>query len=372
LITTSAAVLWQVGEKWSIEEVTVDEPRPGEVLVRVATSGLCHSDDHFRTGDMSTSALPAVGGHEGAGIVEEIGSGVTAFAPGDHVVTTFIPSCGTCRWCSSGHQNLCDLGALLRHGRMLDGTSRLKAQGRDLGAISMIGTFGGYLVCGEHSLVKIDDDIPLDLACLFGCGVTTGWGSVVNTGGLRQGDTVVVVGCGGIGCAAVQAARIGGAQQIVAVESTIEKRSTLKGFGATHVVATVAEALELLPDITRGVMADLAVLSVGVVQGDMIADVMTLVRKAGTVVLTGMAAVDQVDAKLRLQELALFQKSLKGSLFGEANARADIPRLIRLYRAGLLDLEGMVSMRYRLTDINEGFSEMLGGRSIRGVVQHEH
>jgi NDMA-dependent alcohol dehydrogenase len=372
LISTPAAVLWQVGEKWSIEEVTVDEPRAGEVLVRVAASGLCHSDDHFRTGDMSTSALPAVGGHEGAGVIEQTGPGVTAFAPGDHVVTTFIPSCGTCRWCSSGHQNLCDLGAVLRYGRMLDGTSRLQAKGCELGAISMIGTFGGYLVCSEHSLVKIDDDIPPELACLFGCGVTTGWGAVVNTGGLRQGDTVVVVGCGGIGCAAIQAARIGGAQQIVAVDPNFDKQSALRDFGATHVVATIAEAYELLPDITRGVMADLAVLSVGVVHGDMIAEVMALVRKAGTAVVTGMAPVDQVEAKLRLQELALFQKSLKGSLFGEANARTDIPRLIRLYRAGLLDLEAMVSARYQLTDINEGFAEMLSGRTIRGVVHHEH
>jgi S-(hydroxymethyl)glutathione dehydrogenase/alcohol dehydrogenase len=371
-LITQAAVLWGVGERWSVEEVTVDEPRAGEVLVRVVASGLCHSDDHFRSGDMPTSAIPVVGGHEGAGIVEQVGPGVTAFSPGDHVVSTFLPSCGTCRWCSSGRQNLCDLGAVIKFGRMLDGTSRLRARGQELGALSMIGTFGGYLVANQYSLVKIDDDIPLELACLLGCGVTTGWGSVVKTGQVEQGDTVVVVGCGGIGAAAIQGAKIGGAEQIVAVDVAAGKQPLLQQLGATHFATDMDEARELVREITRGVMADLAVLSVGVVHGEMIGQVLSLVRKAGTAVLTGMAPADETTVTLPLQETALFQKSLRGSLFGEANARADIPRLIRLYRSGQLQLDSFVTREYKLGEINEAFADMLDGRNIRGVIRHEH
>jgi S-(hydroxymethyl)glutathione dehydrogenase/alcohol dehydrogenase len=365
-------VLWETGDPWSVEEVEVDEPRAGEALVRVVASGLCHSDDHFRTGDMPTSAIPLVGGHEGAGIVERVGPGVSALAPGDHVVSTFLPSCGTCRWCSSGRQNLCDLGAVIKFGRMLDGTSRLRARGQELGALSMIGTFGAHMVASEHSLVKIDQDIPLELACLLGCGVTTGWGSAVNTGQVQQGDTVVIVGCGGIGGGAIQGARLAGAAQIVAVDIAGGKRPALERLGATHFADSMHAARSLVEEITHGVMADVAILSVGVVHGDMIGELVSLVRKAGTAVLTGIAPWDETRVTMPLLEMTLFQKSLRGSLFGEANPRADIPRLARLYRAGKLQLEDFVTQEYKLSEINRAYRDMLEGRNIRGVIRHEH
>src|SRR5947208_14194641 len=191
-----AAVIWAPGTDWSVEEVELDGPRANEVLVRYTASGLCHSDDHFRTGDL-VARMPSVGGHEGAGVDEDVGPGVTRLAPGDHVVAAFLPSCGQCRWCATGRSNLCDLGALIAECCLPDGTFRRRARGQELGAIGGIGTFAPYATVSEHALTKIDDDLPLDLAALVGCGVTTGWGSAVNTAAVAPGDTVVVVGCGG-------------------------------------------------------------------------------------------------------------------------------------------------------------------------------
>jgi S-(hydroxymethyl)glutathione dehydrogenase/alcohol dehydrogenase len=366
-----AAVLWETGQNWSVEEVELDPPRAGEVLVRYAASGLCHSDDHARTGDMPI-ALPVVGGHEGAGVVEEAGPGVTWLKPGDHVVATFIPGCGRCRWCASGHGNLCDQGAMIMAGAQVDGSFRRHARGQDVRALAMLGTFAPYGTVSETALVKIDDDIPVDIASLLGCGVTTGFGSAVNTAGVRPGDTVVVIGCGGIGGSAIQGARIAGAERIIAVDIAAKKKEKLIGLGATHFVTSFDEAAELVGSLTRGVMADAAILTVGVVHGEMVARTLSLVRKAGTAVITGIAPAAETTAAISLMELTLFQKSLKGSLFGAANPRADIPRLLSLYREGQLKLEEMVTAEYKLADINQGYADMLAGRNIRGLIRHQH
>ena len=207
-----AAVLWDFDADWSVEEIDLDGPRDGEVLVSFEAAGLCHSDHHVRTGDLPVP-LPLVGGHEGAGVVQEIGPGVRDLKVGDHVVASFLPACGRCRWCASGHQNLCDQGAMLLSGAQLDGTFRRRAGGRDVGAACFLGTFAQYGTVPDSSIVKIDDDLPLSRACLLGCGVTTGWGSAVNTAKVSPGDTVVVIGCGGIGSGAIQGARLCGAAQ---------------------------------------------------------------------------------------------------------------------------------------------------------------
>ena len=313
-----------------------------------------------------------IGGHEGAGIVQEVGPGVRDLKAGDHVVASFLPACGRCRWCATGHQNLCDLGALILAGIQSDGTYRRHARGPGHRRHDWLGTFAQYGTVSEASVVKIDDDLPLSRACLLGCGVTTGWGSAVNTADVRPGDTVVVIGCGGIGSGAIQGARLAGAEKIVVVDIVESKRDKAFEFGATHFATSMAEATALVADLTRGVMADSAMLTVGLVEGPMIGEALDIIRKGGAVVLTAIAAMADVTPTLPMAMFTLFQKRLLGSLYGEANPRADIPRLLSLYREGKLLLDETVTTEYKLNDINEAYDDMLAGRNIRGVVVHDH
>lgn len=367
----NAPVLWDVNGDWSVEEVELDPPREGEILVSFQATGLCHSDHHARTGDIA-SPLPLIGGHEGAGIVEEIGPGVGDLRPGNHVVASFLPACGRCRWCARGHQNLCDLGAFINTGTQLDGTYRRHVGGQDVNAMLLLGTFAPYGVVSEASLVKIDDDLPLSRACLIGCGITTGWGSAVNTANVRPGDTVVVIGCGGVGSGAIQGARLAGAEKIVVVDIAAGKRYKAFEFGATHFATSMEEAISLVADMTRGVMADSAILTVGLVERHMIGEALGIVGKGGAVVLTALAPEADVAPSMSMTALTLHQKRLLGSLYGEANPRDDIPRLLSLYRSGKLLLDEAVSTEYRVGDINAAYDDMLAGRIIRGVVIHEH
>src|SRR5215218_979612 len=267
---TKAAILWEVGKDWSVEEVELDPTKEGEVLVKLAASGLCHSDEHLVTGDLPFE-LPIIGGHEGAGVVQEVGTGVSWLAPGDHVVFGFIPSCGRCVSCSTGHQNLCDLGALMGGGKQItDGSSRHHAQGKDLGLMCILGTFSHHTVVNEASCIKIDDDVPLDRACLLGCGVVTGWGSAVYAAEVKPGDTVAVVGAGGIGSNAIQGAKLAGAKRIIAIDPLEFKREKAMEFGATHTASSMAEALPLIQDITWGTMANKVIMTMGVGSGEVI------------------------------------------------------------------------------------------------------
>ncbi|MBL7497971.1 NDMA-dependent alcohol dehydrogenase [Frankia sp. CNm7] len=364
---TRAGVCWETGAKWSVEEVELDEPKAGEVLVRLAASGLCHSDDHAVTGDMP-AGLPMVGGHEGAGVVEAVGPGVTSVAPGDHVVLTFVPACGRCRWCMSGMANLCDVGAKILGGLPMDGTHRTHARGQGLTRMTGLGTFSPHTVVHEYSVVKIDQDVPLELAALVGCGVATGFGSAINTAEVGPGDTVVVVGVGGVGAAAIQGARVAGAEHIVAVDPVAWKLDQAKVFGATHGVASMEEAVPLLVDLTRGVLADKAILTVGVAHGQMVGPLLALIRKGGIAVVTAVAPWTETDANLSLFELAIWQKQLRGSLFGGYAPAVAVPQLLKLYRRGLLRLDDLVTRRYSLDDLQQGYDDMHAGRNIRGLV----
>jgi NDMA-dependent alcohol dehydrogenase len=366
-VQTRAGIAREIGKPWSVEDVVLDSPHAGEVLVKLAASGLCHSDDHVITGDMP-SALPLVGGHEGAGVVEEVGAGVTSVKPGDHVVLAFIPSCGHCRFCMSGAANLCDLGAHIMGGLPLDGTYRTHVGDQGLTRMTGLGTFSPYTVVNEHSVVKIDDDLPLELAALIGCGVTTGFGSAENTAEVQVGDTVVVVGVGGIGAAAIQGARVAGASQIVAVDPVPWKLDQAKIFGATHTAASMEEAIPLVNDITRGVMADSSILTVGVAKGDMIAPLMSLVRKGGNCVVTGISPIADMQVTMSLFELTIWQKNLRGSLYGANSPAVAVPKLLNLYRRGLLQLDEMVTRRYTLDQVQEGYDDMHAGRNIRGLI----
>ncbi|MGF2947553.1 alcohol dehydrogenase catalytic domain-containing protein, partial [Mycobacterium sp. Lab-001] len=298
-----AAILYEYGRPWSVEEFELDPPRAGEVLVKLAATGLCHSDEHIRQGKLAPPSdvlnslglpamSPTIGGHEGSGVVLEVGSGVTGFAPGDHVVTSFLAVCGQCRWCASGMEYLCDKGAgTLTPGMPTDGTFRHHtADGRDLGHVSKIGAFAEHTVVAADSLVKIDRDVPLVPAALLACAVPTGYGSAARRAGVRGGDTAVVIGAGGIGAAAIQGARINGAARIVAVDVNEFKRESAPRFGATHTAATAAEALELVRDLTRGVMADAVVVSPAMIGEADVGAALALTRKGGTCVLTGLPA----------------------------------------------------------------------------------
>ncbi|BBZ02519.1 putative zinc-type alcohol dehydrogenase AdhD [Mycolicibacterium chitae] len=368
---TNAAILWEYGGDWTVEEIDLDPPKDGEVLVSWEATGLCHSDEHIRTGDLP-APLPLIGGHEGAGIVREVGPGVIGLQPGDHVVASFLPACGRCRFCSTGHQNLCDLGAMIMAGTQLDGTYRRHVDGKDIGVMALVGTFSQYGTVPEASIVKIDDDIPLSRACLLGCGVTTGWGSAVNTANVRPGDTVVVIGFGGIGSGAVQGARLAGAEKIVVVEPVETKREQALQFGATHFVTSMTEATALVAELTRGVMADSAILTMGLLEGAQVEEAANIIRKGGAVVMTALATMADTAPTLSMMMFTLFQKRLLGSLYGEANPRADIPRLLNLYRQGQLLLDETVTHEYKLAEVNEGYEDMRQGRNVRGVVLHDH
>jgi S-(hydroxymethyl)glutathione dehydrogenase/alcohol dehydrogenase len=377
----NAAILWEPKTDWSVEEVELDPPKAGEVLLKLVGSGLCHSDEHLVTGDMTldpavaqelgVQQFPIIGGHEGAGEVLEVGPGVTSVAPGDHVVLGFIPSCGRCAFCARGKQNLCDLGAYLLAGRQItDFTARHHARGQDLGIMCCIGTFGEYTVCSEASCIKIEPDIPLDKAALVGCGVTTGWGSMVYAAGVTQGETAVVVGCGGVGMNAVQAAALAGARHVVAVDPVEYKREQAQVFGATHTAPSITDAVPLLTDLTLGVMADKVVVTMGVGDGQLVEPIMGLCAKGGRVVWTNVAPINATDVSLNLFNLTLQEKQLVGSIFGSANPRRDVPRLLHLYQEGKLKLDELVTNTYKLDDINLGYQDMRDGKNIRGMVMY--
>ena len=364
---TNAAVLWRQGDPWSVEEIELDPPQTGEVRVRIAAAGLCHSDEHVRCAD-GVSYLPLIGGHEGAGVIEEVGPGVTELAVGDHVVFSFIPACGRCKWCSTGRANLCDYGRFLMQGGAIAGGFRAHARTADLGMMTMVGAFAEQTVVHETSIVKIDSDIPLPQAALLGCAVPTGWGSSVNIGRVRPGDTVAVVGVGGIGANAVQGARMAGASTIIAVDPAEFKRSQAKIFGATHAASSMSEAKELISALTNGEMASVAVCSIGVPQGSMMQEFTDLVSKGGRAVLTGVASGSDNTVTLGLQAFAMYEKSFLGTVYGGCSPRADIPRFVELYRNGQLKLDELITNTYSLDQINEGYADMLSNKNIRGVI----
>ena len=368
---TKAAVLWEIGQPWNVEEIELDPPGPGEVLVKLAASGMCHSDEHLVTGDLPFE-LPIIGGHEGAGVVQEVGPGVSWLAPGDHVVFGFIPSCGRCASCSTGHQNLCDLGALMGLGKQItDGTSRHHAQGKDLGLMCLLGTFAHHTVVNEASCIKIEKDVPLDRACLLGCGVVTGWGSSVYAAEVSPGDVVAVVGVGGIGANAIQGARLAGAKQIWAIDPVEFKREKAMEFGATHTAASMAEALPLIQEASWGTMANKVIMTMGVGDGGVLAEGLALTAKRGRLVVTNIHPAMEMSANVSLLDLTLMEKQVVGSLFGSGNPRADSPKLLSLYREGQLDLDGLVTRTYPLEGVNEGYEAMREGTNIRGVLVYD-
>ncbi|NKQ55560.1 NDMA-dependent alcohol dehydrogenase [Amycolatopsis sp. K13G38] len=366
---TRAAVVEQGSNAFEIRELDVDEPGVGEVHVKFVASGLCHSDLHLIDGDI-VPRFPIVAGHEGAGIIESVGPGVTRLKPGDHVVCSFIPSCGTCRYCATGHQNLCDLGAHLMKGEFVDGTFRYHGQGKDYGSLSMIGAFSERATLSQYSVVKVDDWLPLDVAAVMGCAVPTGWGSAINTGGVRVGDAVVVYGIGGIGINAVQASAYAGAKFVVAVDPVEFKRESALKLGATHAFSDPAEAAAKVNELTWGQGADQAIVTVGVVDDEVVRNAFDIIGKTGTLVITGQSHPDKVTIQIPSALLVRNEKVIRGSQFGSSNPQYDIVKLLRLYNAGQLKLDELITKRYTLDQINDGYQDMRDGKIIRGLIVH--
>lgn len=377
---THAAVLWGRGQDWRIEEIDLDGPKEHEVLVKWAAAGLCHSDEHLRASDMGMPEadrraaglpplFPLIGGHEGGGVVVEVGPGVRSVQPSDHVAASFFPVCGRCRMCVTGHSNLCDLGAAtFSRGQISDGTSRHHLAGEDVNVMAKVGTFAEHGVAHEASLVRVDPDLPLTAVALVSCGVTTGWGSAVYRAEVKPGETVVVVGVGGVGINAVQGARMVGARHVIAVDPVEFKQKTALDLGATHAAASMEEALPLVTELTAGQMADAVILTPGVMYGELMAPALSLTGKGGTCVVTAVAPQAQTSCSINLFELAMWQKEVRGVIFGAGNPQFDIPNLLALYKSGQLKLDELVTRTYRLDQINEGYRDMLDGVNIRGVI----
>lgn len=366
---TKAAVVKGINRPWEIEEIDLGDPVAGEVQIRLAASGLCHSDEHLRSGATPLPSFPVLGGHEGAGVVTKVGPGVRGLEEGDHVVLAFIPACGRCRACAKGMQNICDEGAGLLTGQAIsDKTYRATLNGDPVLQMCLLGTFAPYVTVNEASVIKIEKDIPLEKAALLGCGVATGWGSATEIGGTKLGDTVVVIGVGGVGINSVQGAAHAGARFVVAIDPVEFKRQKAKEFGATHVFESIEEAAPVIGEITWGQMANVTVITVGEITGDIIGPALGLTAKGGQVVVVGMGHATDSQVTMSLFELTLLQKRLQGAIFGGTGPRSQIPKLLELYRNGQLDLDNLVTKTYKLEDINEGYADMHAGKNLRGLV----
>ncbi len=368
---TRGAVITKSPGEYEVIDLELDEPRQGELMVKMAASGLCHSDDHLATGDMPAALYPFCGGHEGSGVVEKVGPGTAGFEVGDHVIFSFLPGCGRCRWCASGMQNLCDLGATLLTGARPDDPTSYRmhtVDGQPVGQMCGISTFAEHTVVNIASAVKIEKDLPLDKVCLLGCGVGTGWGSAVNSAQVRPGDTVIIMGIGGIGINAVQGAAHAGASNVIAVDPVAMKREKALQLGATHAFADIAEADALAKSVTNGQGADSCIVTIGVVKGEHVGQAFSAIRKAGTVVVTGLGNMAEVGLPVSLAELTLFQKRIQGSLFGASSPSSDILRQAQMYRDGKINLDDLVTSTYSLDDIAQGYRDMHAGKNIRGVI----
>ncbi|MFC4946118.1 NDMA-dependent alcohol dehydrogenase [Pseudonocardia sp. GCM10023141] len=372
---TRGAIVRQAPGKYEVVDLDLDDPRSDELQVKMVASGMCHSDDHIATGDIPVGVYPMAGGHEGAGIVTKAGNNSKGIKEGDHVVFSFLPSCGHCRWCAQGMQNLCDLGAgILAGPRWTDPTSyRLHLAGTDtpVGQMCGISTFLETTVVSADSAVKVPDDIPLDVACLVGCGVGTGWGSAVNSANVQPGHTVIIMGIGGIGINAVQGAAHAGASNVIAVDPVAFKREKAQELGATHAVETMEEATELAKQFTNGQGADSTIVTVGVIKSEHVGQAMGSIRKAGTCVVTALGNMTDVGVPISLADLTLSQKRLQGALFGASNPNWDILRQLQLYREGVLKLDELVTKTYKLDDIGQGYQDMHDGKNIRGVIKYD-
>lgn len=360
-----AALLIEPGKPFIIEDLTLDEPRQGEVLVRIAASGVCHSDYHVMTGT-TKHPMPCVCGHEGAGVVEAVGAGVTRVREGDHVVLSWAPDCGHCFYCQHGKPNLCDTFTdPIWAGVMLDGTPRLHWKGQPVYHYCGLATFAPYAVVPQESCIPIPADVPLNVASLVGCGVATGVGAAIYTAGVRPGESVVVYGCGGVGLNILQGAALCGASTIIAVDTNPVKMALARDFDATHTLMAGANTLHAIRELTGGRGADHVFEAVGLPAIQEAA--LEAVRPGGTLTLVGLSPMGS-GTNLPGAIITRQEKVIKGSYYGSVSPRRDFPLLIDLYQAGKLRLDRLISKEYPLEQINAAYDAMLSGEVARGVI----
>lgn len=360
-----AVICREVGKPVVVETITVLPPQRGEVMIKLAACGVCHSDLSATNGTIPFPP-PLVLGHEGAGVIVAVGEGVTDYAVGDHVVSSFVSMCGKCRYCQSGKPQLCDQAAKATY-TLPDGTTRLlDAAGKPLNIFSGCGVMAEYATLNIDNVVKIDDKVALDKAALIGCGVMTGVGAAVNTAKVEAGSIAVVFGCGGVGLNAIQGCKIAGARIIVAVDTSDAKLEMAKQFGATHVVnaATEENVVKTVRKLTEG-GADYAFECVGL--GTIAAQAYGVLGKGGKAVVVGVASPKDMTT-IRTGSLTFDEKTLTGSYFGSARPRLDFPRLIGLYRGGKLKLDELITRTYSIEEAPQAFADLESGRNARGVI----
>ncbi len=360
-----AAVFEAVGQPIDIvDDVEIAEPGPGEVLVKVTHCGVCHSDYSNVNGTFPIPG-PIVLGHEAAGVVDRIGAGVTSVAPGDHVVLSPIAACGECYGCVRGEYGTCVNASSISTGTFVGGATGLARHSSAVYRGLAVGGFAEYALVAEGGAIKIADDIPLDIACVIGCSVQTGVGAVLNAANVEPGATVLVMGLGGVGIAIVQGARLAGAARIIVSDPNDERRDAAARFGATDAVDPKTDDLMATVMRVTGVGVDYAFDAVG--SAALVEAGMWACRPGGTTVLVGAAPIDQmvhVPATLFM----VTERKLVGTLLGGCNSRREVPRLLSLWQAGRLDLDGMITHRRPLAEVNEAFADMQAGRGIRTVL----
>jgi Zn-dependent alcohol dehydrogenase len=360
-----AAVCRAIGEPVVVEEILVHPPRAGEVTVKLAACGVCHSDLSATNGTIPFPP-PMVLGHEGAGVVIAVGEGTSRFAVGDHVVSSFVSMCGKCRYCTEGRPQLCDQSAKTTVS-LPDGSVRTyDLQGRPLGVFAGCGTMAEYATLHADSVIKVDRDMPLDRAALLGCGVMTGYGAVHNAAHVPAGSVTAVFGCGGVGLNVVQGCHIAGATTIVAVDTSGEKLALAKQLGATHLVNATQEdnVVRKVRSLTDG-GADFSFECVG--HGAVVSQAYGALRKGGTAVVVGVAPSGDTTT-IRTATLTFDEKTLKGCYFGSARPLVDIPRLVALYRQSRLRLDELITRQYRIGEAPQAFVDLAEGRNARGMV----
>jgi S-(hydroxymethyl)glutathione dehydrogenase / alcohol dehydrogenase len=362
-----AAVFRELNRPMTVEDVELAPPGPGEVEVRLVASGVCHSDWNVVTG-ATANPLPAVLGHEGAGIVESVGEGVDSVSAGDHVILSWLPACGRCYYCSRGRQVLCDVAMEdMFRGTLPGGALRLSQNGDALYHYSYLSAFAERCIVPEGCCVRIRDDAPLEVAALVGCAVMTGYGATVTRAGVRAGSSIAIFGSGGVGLSAIMGARLAGAAVIAAVDPFAFRRETALELGATHAFdPSTDDVAAALRQLTDGRGADAAIDSAGA--PGVLAQAYAAVRRGGTVVAVGLPP-EGLSAELPASDIAREEKVITGSFYGSCSPQVDMPKVLDLYMDGLLPLDRLVSRSYPLDGINEAFAAMNAGEVARAVIR---
>jgi S-(hydroxymethyl)glutathione dehydrogenase/alcohol dehydrogenase len=363
---TEAAVVVAYNEPVEIRDVELSGPKAGEIKIAVGATGVCHSDLSLQNGTLPLP-LPIVPGHECAGEVIEVGEGVSRFKVGDHVVTQFHPQCGHCYFCTRGQGYMCEAGAMVATGGLLDGTPRFASDGAPLHQMAMLGTFAEETVIPEISAVEVPADVPLKIAALISCAVLTGVGAATNTANIRQGDTVAVLGCGGVGLNVIQGAKIAGAGELIAIDTFDSKLAMARQFGATQTVnASEGDPAAAVQGLTEGRGADVAFEVIGL--EPTIMQALNMTRNGGETIIVG---VPRLDVTLNLTAAFTFlysNKALRGCWYGSSNVNRDVPKLLDLYKHRELKLDELISREIRLEEVNDAFAAMESGEVARSVI----